>query len=149
MLKGGISLDFMSDRPLGNLILSFLVISLWKTTINPFSSDIFMQKKKFPVQTTSLTDNHLSDTPRSVYRLYDSHLRPPGSSSFTPSRDLFRTSQDRRGHGRIWLSRGRRLFCFLCLSDRVPVRVQGSPKGEDYLSFVHVALQKPLDINGQ
>ena len=46
MLKVGISLDFMSDRPLGNLILSFLVISLWKTTINPFSSDIFMQKKK-------------------------------------------------------------------------------------------------------
>ena len=46
MLKGGISQDFMSDSPLGNLILSFLVISLWKTTINPFSSDIFMQKKK-------------------------------------------------------------------------------------------------------
>lgn len=45
MLKGGISQDLMSDRPLGNLILSFLVISLWKTTINPFSSDIFMQKK--------------------------------------------------------------------------------------------------------
>ena len=45
---GGISLDFMSDRPLGNLILSFLVISLWKTTINSFSSDIFMQKKKIP-----------------------------------------------------------------------------------------------------
>ena len=110
-------------------------------------SGIFMQKKKFPVQTTSLTDNHLSDTPRSVYRLYDSHLRPPGSSSFTPSRDLFRTSQDRRGHGRIWLSRGHRLFCSLCLSGHVPVRVQGSPKGEDYLSFVHVALQKPLDIN--
>ena len=94
-----------------------------------------------------ILDNHLSDTPRSVYRLYDSHLRPPGSSSFTPSRDLFRTSQDRRGHGRIWLSRGHRLFCSLCLSGHVPVRVQGSPKGEDYLSFVHVALQKPLDIN--
>lgn len=148
MLKVGISLDFMSDRPLGNLILSFLVISLWKTTINPFSSDIFMQKKKkFPVQTTSLTDNHLSGTPRSVYCLYDSHLHPPGSSSFTPSRDLFRTSQDRRGQGRIWLSRGRRLFCILCLSGHVPVRERGSPKGEDYLSFVHVALQKPLDIN--
>ena len=105
-----------------------------------------MQKKKFPVQTTSLTDNHLSGTPRSVYCLYDSHLHPPGSSSFTPSRDLFRTSQDRRGQGRIWLSRGRRLFCILCLSGHVPVRERGSPKGEDYLSFVHVALQKPLDI---
>lgn len=27
------------------------------------------------------------------------------------------------------------------------LRVQDSPKGEDYLSFVRVALQKPLDIN--
>lgn len=33
------------------------------------------------------------------------------------------------------------------MSGHVPVRVQGSPKGEDYLSLVHVALQKPLDIN--
>lgn len=27
------------------------------------------------------------------------------------------------------------------------MRVKGSPKGEDYLSFVNAALQKPLDIN--
>lgn len=33
------------------------------------------------------------------------------------------------------------------MSGHVPVRVQDSPKGEDYLSFVHVALQKSLDIN--
>lgn len=44
MLKGEISLTFMSDRPLANLILSFLVTSLWKTTTNPFSFDIFMLK---------------------------------------------------------------------------------------------------------
>lgn len=53
MLKGEHSLNFMSDRPLASLILSFVVISLWKSTTNPFSVDIFMLKI-FPVWTPSL-----------------------------------------------------------------------------------------------
>ena len=146
---GGISLDFMSDRPLGNLILSFLVISLWKTT-TILSLLIFLCKKK-----NSLCKPPHSETTNSAILpkvstaciTGTSILQAGGASSFTPSRNLFRTSQDRRGHGRIWLSHGSRLFCTLCLSGHVPVKVQASPKWEDYLSFVHVALQKPLDIN--
>ena len=147
MLKGEISPNFISDRPLGNLILSFLVISLWKTTTNPFFFDIFMLKQ-FPVQTTSLF--HKQPTQQYSLKCVLHVLPAPhplGGSSFTPSWNEFRISPDRRGQGRKRLPRGRGLSWTLCPSGHVPIRVQGSPKGEDYFSFVHAALQIPLDIN--
>lgn len=141
MLKGEISLTFMSDRPLANLILSFPVTSLWKTTTNSFSFDIFMLKI-FPARPPhSSTNGQLSPLPTSIHST--SRLRPSpllvGIYSEPPT-----VGGSKEGGSDLC---GGGLSSVLGPRGHVPIRVKGSPKEEDYLSFVNAALQKPLDIN--
>lgn len=129
MLKGEISLNSMSDRPLANLILSFVVASLWKTTSDPFSSDIFMLKI-FSVWTAWLFHEQKGALPG-----------PPPPRGAPASLSIGIHSEppiaggDTEGcrHGLSWT---------LCPRGHVPIRLKSSPKGEDYLSSVNAALKK-------
>lgn len=95
MLTGESALNFMSDRPRASLIVSFVVISFWKSTTNPFSVDIFMLKI-FPVWIPSL----FYKQPTQRYPLKCTlhvpparhHSLPRGCASFSFNWNSFRTS---------------------------------------------------------
>lgn len=140
MLKGEVSLTFMSDRPLANLILSFLVTSLWKTTTDPFSFDIFMLKI-FPAQPPhSFTNKQLGTLPTNVHSPSHPHPGPWVAVASLPIGIYSEppTIGGSKEGGSYLCGCGR--SSILCPRGRVPIRAKGSPKGEAYLSLVNAAL---------
>lgn len=140
MLKGEISLNFMSDRPLANLILSFLVISLWKTH-HQFFLFWYVFTKNIPCA------NHLAlgSIPWSVVHVLPAS-HPPGYSSF-PQVGIYSELFILGGKHReavIFVDSGSPGPFVLMVVSQAEWRV---PEGEDYFSIVNAALQNPLDIN--
>lgn len=130
MLKGEISLNRMSDCLLANLIPSFWVRSLWKTTSNPFSFGVFMLKI-FPVRILLLlckqpTQQH----PPEVCTARPTCTPSLGYSGFSSSWNSFRTSHDGRKRGERQWSLWIWAPWTLCSCGHVPAKVKDSPKGE-------------------
>lgn len=125
-LQGESSLSCESDRPLANVIPSFRVRSLWKTTSSPFSFGVFTVKI-FPVRPPLL----LHKQPAQQHPLEHVLPVPPAPHPWGALASLL---VGIRSEPRVMGGRGER-GSYLCGSGRpgpfVPVvdRVPGLPKG--------------------